>query len=44
MKHLISALLYIILIITYIIVRDYEMIFMALTWSAGYWKDLFKSK
>jgi len=44
MKHLISSLLFAIIILIYLIVRDFDLIFIFLAWNAGYWKEYFGKK
>lgn len=54
MKDIISSLLFLLIILTYVIVsvfwpiKDFkfllEFIFLYSTWSAGYWKGHFESK
>jgi len=39
MSGLISLFLYAIVLITYLLVREYEIIFIFLAWTAGYWKE-----
>lgn len=41
MKHVISLLLYIIVLLVYKFVKDYEFLFMCAAWQVGYWKELF---
>ena len=41
MKHIISVLLYIIVVLIYLIVQDCEIIFLYFAWLSGYLKDLF---
>lgn len=44
MKHLISLLLYIIVLLAWIMVKDYEILFIWLAWMVGYWKEAFDPK
>lgn len=41
MKNLISAVLYILVVSTYLLINDYETFFMWFAWLTGYFKDLF---
>jgi hypothetical protein len=41
MKHIISGLIFLIIILTYTLVNDYEPLFIYLAWCAGYFKDYF---
>jgi hypothetical protein len=40
MRHVISALLYLLIITLYMFVHEYEIMFMWACWMVGYHKDL----
>lgn len=42
MKHVISGLLFVIILLTYIVVQKYTAQFMGLAWLAGYYKQYFE--
>lgn len=43
MRHWISGLLYLIVILVYLLIKDYELLFMLIAWQTGYWKEVFRS-
>lgn len=44
MKHFISFVLYIIVLLTWQQVKDYEPVFIFLAWGVGYYKEAFDPK
>ena len=42
MKHLISGLIYAIILLTYCLIQEAPVLFMYLAWQAGFWKEHFE--